>query len=81
MAQLTLYHFEGCPHCSRVRQFMAENHIAIPMKDTHQNPAAKEELAQIGGKSQVPCLIIDKQPLYESEDIIAWFKKNWKRTT
>ena len=39
---------------------------------------ATTELIQIGGKTQVPCLIIDGQALYESDDIIDWLKKNYR---
>lgn len=78
MPKLTLYYFDGCPYCGRVRQFIAENKIKIPMKDTHRDPAAREELIRVGGKAQVPCLVIDGQVLYESLDIIDWFKNNYK---
>jgi len=48
------------------------------MKDTHENPAYHDELIKIGGKPQVPCLIIGgAKALYESWDIIEWFRKNY----
>ena len=56
---LTLYHFMGCPYCQRVRDFLDKEGISVPMKDTHENPAYRDELIKIGGKSQVPCLVID----------------------
>ena len=74
--KLCLYHFAGCPYCQRVRDFLAEKNISVPMKDIHENPAFHEELLSIGGKGQVPCLVIDGTALYESMDIIEWFKKN-----
>ena len=77
--RLTLYHFEGCSYCERVKDFMAQSHITIPMKDTQKDPSAEEELIRVGGKSQVPCLVIDGKALYESLDIIAWLKKNYKK--
>ena len=76
MPELTLYHFMGCPYCQRVRDFLAKEKISIPMKDTHENPVLRDELIKIGGKPQVPCLVIDGHALYESLDIIEWFKKN-----
>ncbi len=79
MPKLTLYHFDGCPYCARVRQFMTEQKIVVPMKDTHKDPQAREELIRIGGKPQVPCLVIDGKALYESLDIIEWLKKNFKK--
>ena len=76
---LALYHFEGCSYCAKVRDFMAKNNISISLKDTHANPAYRDELIKIGGKQQVPCLVIDGKALYESLDIIKWLKKNWSK--
>ncbi len=78
MAELTLYHFAGCPYCARVRDYLAKNNIVLPLKDIHQNSNYEKELLAIGGKRQVPCLVIDGKALYESLDIIEWLKKNWK---
>ncbi|MBI3602203.1 MAG: glutathione S-transferase N-terminal domain-containing protein [Candidatus Omnitrophica bacterium] len=79
MPQLTLYHFAGCPYCQRVKDYLSQEGIRIPMKDIRQNPLDQEELIKIGGKGQVPCLVIDRRALYESMDIIEWFKKNYKK--
>jgi glutathione S-transferase len=79
MANLTLFHFQGCPYCAKVRDYMLQAGISIPMKDTHADPANKAELLAIGGKTQVPCLVIDGRALYESMDIIEWLKKNYKK--
>lgn len=74
--ELTLYHFESCPFCIRVRRFMAENEIHIPLKDTLRNSEYREELIHLGGKKQVPALSIDGKILYESLDIIDWMRIN-----
>jgi glutaredoxin 3 len=39
-----------------------------------QDPQAREELVRVGGKATVPCLFINKKPMYESADIIAYLK-------
>jgi len=43
------------------------------MKNVAGNAQVREELIRIGGKAQVPCLVIDGKALYESEEIIKWF--------
>ena len=78
MPQLTLYHFEGCSYCTRVKDYLRNNGIKVPMKDIQADPANRAELIAIGGMGQVPCLVIDGTALYESLDIIEWFKQNWK---
>lgn len=73
---LTLYQFPACPYCQKVLQFMEEHDLAIPRKDTREDPAARDELTRLGGKSQVPALAIDGRILYESDAIIDWLRRN-----
>jgi glutathione S-transferase len=76
--QYTLYQFESCPFCARVRRFMAEAGLDLPVKDTLRDPAARAELIAGGGNSMVPCLRIERDGevrwLYESLDIIAYLR-------
>lgn len=55
---------------------MKDNDITVEMADIHADPKNQEDLITIGGKDMVPMLLIDGKPLYESSDIIAWFKNN-----
>jgi len=75
--KLTLYQFDSCPFCIKVNHYLTQNSISIPTKNTITDPDAKAELMQIGGKTQVPCLVIDGKALYESDDIINWFEQNY----
>lgn len=79
MPQLTLYYTPHCLYCGKVLAFMKQNNIELPLKDTSGNPAYREELHKIGGKTQVPCLVIDGKALYESSDIIRWLGENVKK--
>lgn len=76
--ELTLYYFDSCPFCIRVLRYLDGRGINIPMKNTMQDAGARDELINIGGKGQVPCLVIDGEALYESSDIVDWFEVNWK---
>ena len=80
MQNLTLYHFNGCPHCQRVKDYLSKERISVPMKDILENPVFRDELLKIGGKTQVPCLIINGKSMYESMDIIKWFQNNYKKS-
>ena len=79
MNELTLYHFNGCPYCQRVRDHLTKENIKVAMKDTNENSVYRDELMKIGGKTQVPCLVINGKALYESMDIIEWFKKSYAK--
>ena len=71
-----LYVTMTCPYCARVRRYMAEAGIEIPLHDIQADEEAYQTLKRVGGKTQVPCLFIDGEPMYESLDIIAWLKDN-----
>ncbi len=76
MPTLVLYQFDQCPFCVRVTSYLRRRGIVVPIQNTMTDRGARQELIEIGGSSQVPCLIIDGDPLYESEDIIDWFDEN-----
>ncbi len=76
MKELRLFYFDGCPFCNKVRKYMSENDIEVEMVDIKASAKNRDELVNVGGKAQVPCLFVDGTPLYESDDIIQWFKEN-----
>lgn len=73
---VVLYMRPQCPYCKKVMNYLNSTGQKIPVKDIGQDPQALQELIQIGGKKQVPCLFINGRPLYESNDIIQWLKAN-----
>lgn len=73
---LTLYYYDGCFFCSKVKRFMDKNDISINMKNIMTDPEARAELVSTGGRSTVPCLFINNEPMYESDDIIEWMQEH-----
>ena len=76
--KLELYHFESCPYCAKVRRFIESSGLKskITYFDTRLDSAAHGRLEKMTGDDQVPCLVIDGEPMLESDDIIAWLKSN-----
>jgi len=74
MPVLTFYYRPTCPFCQKVNRYLEQHGIIIPMKDISANLNNREELVRIGGKQQVPCLVIDGKAVYESDDIVAWLR-------
>ena len=74
---LVLYVKNLCPYCRKVTTYMKQHDIEIPIKDVYSDVNAMVELVTIGGKNQAPCLFIDGKPLYESDDIIEFLKKEF----
>jgi len=75
MPKLTLFFRPFCPFCRKVLDYISQERIEIPLKDVGDD-SNQRELIKLGGKAQVPCLIIDDQALYESGDIIEWLGEN-----
>ena len=76
---LTMYQFEACPFCVKVRRFIRKNNLKINLRNA-KNESYKSELVSEGGKYKVPCLKIKKintktEWLYESDEIISFLKK------
>ena len=70
----TLYYKKTCPFCVKVLRFMEANDITLDKRDTQQ-PGNEQDLIRVGGKKQVPCLVVGGRPLYESDDIIAYLRE------
>ncbi|MFT5299944.1 MAG: glutaredoxin 3 [Mariniblastus sp.] len=74
MPELMLYYFPSCPYCRLVLDCLARLDLEIPMRNIQTELGARDELLAIGGKGQVPCLVIDGKPLYESADVVSWLE-------
>lgn len=71
---LVLFKYDGCGFCYRVKTAIDRLGLEVPTRDTMREPGAREALRALTGRTQVPCLVIDGEPLLESADIIAWLE-------
>ncbi|KFG68376.1 hypothetical protein JH26_17645 [Microvirga sp. BSC39] len=78
MLKLELIHKWACPYSARVRDFIEERGLQdrIAYLEVNETEGAKDRLAQLTGKTQVPCLVVDGEPILESRDIIQWLEQN-----
>lgn len=73
---LEFYMKPSCSYCKKVISYLKSIGKEIPMKDVGEDQKAAEELFQLGGKRQMPCLFINGKALYGSDEIIAWLEVN-----
>ena len=77
----SIYQFEACPFCVKVRRHVKALGLNMTYKDAKNDSIAREELLNKGGKIQVPCLkIVDGEKetwMYESNDIIDYLNKKF----
>lgn len=82
LKKMSLYQFEACPFCVKVRRATKRMALPIQLRDVKLNEQYKNELVQQGGDLQVPCLRIEKddgsvQWMYESSDIIQYLEQKF----
>lgn len=79
MTNLKLYYKKVCPFSQKVLRAIEDNNLKnIELREITEVEQYREELVNIGGKEQVPCLFIDDKPMYESDDIINYLLENAK---
>lgn len=76
LSGLVLFKFDACPYCARVQKELERLGLSIEQRDTRIDPGNREDLRRRTGRTQVPCLFINNQPLFESLDIIDWLRNN-----
>lgn len=74
-AGYSLYQFEACPFCVKVRKTINKHSLNIEYRDAKNNLEFRQELESLGGKVKVPCLRMKNEDgeiswLYESDTII-----------
>ena len=84
-ANMSLYQFNACPFCVKIRRQLRKLSLNIELRDAQNNIAFKEELTKEGGRHQVPCLRIEHGAgnvkwLYESKDISAFLNTEFGRS-
>jgi glutathione S-transferase len=71
---LELYDYEGCPYCRKVRERLCELDLDVLVLPAAHGSPRRADLAQLGGRVQVPYLIDPNTgtAMYESEDIVTY---------
>lgn len=81
---LTLYHYQACPFCVKVRRAFKRHSLNIETRDAKRSEQFKQELVQGGGALKVPCLRIEENGstkwMYESSDIISFLESRFAYT-
>lgn len=68
---LALYYYDTCPFCQYVLDIIEQLKIeeTIIFKNIYKEQKYMLELIEMNGHRQVPCLVIDGEPMLESVDI------------
>jgi glutaredoxin len=80
--RLTLYHFDGCPFCTRVRRAIDVLGLDVELRSIYEDPSYMNELLEARGRATVPVLRItgaDGQDRWmpESADIVRYLQATY----
>lgn len=67
-----VYYLPACPFCQKLKRAIADRQDVV-WKDINQ-PEHQEFLITYGGKDQVPALWVDGHMMYETKDLIEFFR-------
>ena len=76
LPSMVLYQFPECPYCKRVLHAIDSLSLDIPQRNTRKNPEWRTDLRRRTGRTQVPCLFIEGNAMFESLDIVAYLERN-----
>ena len=70
---------EGSPYCRKVRETLTELDLEYVVRNLPKGSPKRAELAERGGKVQVPYLVDpnSEREMYESDDIVAYLEAQY----
>jgi len=76
---ITLYQFEQCPYCEKVRQKLAEKNLEYEKVEVphDRDSEIRKDLLEKSGVATVPVIQIDEKYIGESGDIVEYLEKNF----
>ena len=79
---LSLYQFDACPYCARVRSALDRLDVSVEIRDTLEDPNRLSELIEATGRRTVPVLRIVKPGgdvtwMPESADIVRYLDERF----
>lgn len=81
MMDIELFYRETCPYSSKVRAFIRDNGLlsVVEQRDVEDDAENLEELIEVSDDDQVPCLVVDGEPILESDAIVDWLEEYGKK--
>lgn len=76
--KLEFFYRQACPFSARVREFIESNGLRsrVEYHDISRSKAAYDRLLHLIRSEQVPCLVVNGQPMLESMEIMSWLDEN-----
>ncbi len=71
MAQVTIYSRSWCSFCAQAKHLLSQKNIDFNEIDIELHPEKRDEMIELTGRTSVPQLFIDQQPIGGCDDLMA----------
>ena len=74
--KLDLFYYDECYFCQKVLREIERLDLKISFKHIYEDQKNLQALIDKTGRKTTPCLFINGEPMFESDDIIEWLREN-----
>ena len=74
--KLDLFYYDECYFCQKVLREIERLDLKISFKNIYEDQKNLQTLIGKTGRKTTPCLFINGEPMFESDDIIEWLREN-----
>ncbi|NRA54378.1 MAG: glutaredoxin 3 [Gammaproteobacteria bacterium] len=71
MAQVTIYSRSWCSFCHQAKSVLQQKDIEFDVIDIELQPKKREEMITLTGRTSVPQIFINQQPIGGCDDLMA----------
>ncbi len=72
--RITVFTKPGCPHCSRAKQALKDQHLAFEEIELGSKGVSYNSLAAVTGRGTTPQVFIDGTHIGSADDLETWFQ-------
>ena len=74
--KLNLFYYDECFFCQKVLREIKKLNIKVSFNNIYEDQNNLHMLLEKTGRKTTPCLFINGEPMFESDDIIEWLREN-----
>ena len=74
--KIDLFYYDECFFCQKVLREIKNLNIKVSYRHIYEDQTNLQILLEKTGRKTTPCLFINGEPMFESDDIIEWLREN-----
>jgi len=74
--KLDLFYYDECFFCQKVLREIKNLNLKVSYRHIYEDQKNLQTLLEKTGRKTTPCLFINGEPMFESDDIIEWLREN-----